>query len=132
MTGECEIARKPSEERLGMKQLRKRHKPWHYALSPQENHSAQVSQEKKDSEDATSAKWRTESSERVFSDSQEKLKKILGTRKFRNLKEKYNFQDSDDSDKEEEKSIKKEDLKERPGYKLTIEALRATLVKPVS
>ena len=41
-------------------------------------------------------------------------------------------QDSDDNDKEEEKSIKKEDLKEQPGYKLTIEALRATLVKPVA
>ena len=42
MTGGCEIARKPSEERLGMKQLRKRHKPWDYAVSSQVNHSAQV------------------------------------------------------------------------------------------
>ena len=41
-------------------------------------------------------------------------------------------QDSDDSDKEEEKSIKKEDVKERKGYKLPIEALRATLVKPAA
>ncbi|CAH3029232.1 unnamed protein product, partial [Porites evermanni] len=64
-----------------MKQFRKRHKSWHNdAVSNQVNHSAQVSQEKQDSEDATSGKWRTESSERVFSDSQEKLKKILGTR----------------------------------------------------
>ncbi|KAM7428677.1 hypothetical protein ABFA07_020374 [Porites harrisoni] len=59
-----------------MKQFRKRHKSWHNdAVSSQVNHFAQVSQEKQDSEDATSGKWRTESSERVFSDSQEKLKK---------------------------------------------------------
>ena len=42
MTGECEIARKPSGERLGMKHLRKRHKPWHYVVSSQVNDSAQV------------------------------------------------------------------------------------------
>ena len=42
MTGECEVARKPSEERLGMKHLRKRHKSSHDVVSSQVNQSAQV------------------------------------------------------------------------------------------
>ena len=42
MTGGSEIARKPSEESLGMKHLRKRRKLWHHVVSSQVNHSAQV------------------------------------------------------------------------------------------
>ena len=42
MTGGCEIARKPSEERLGMEHSQKRRKLGHHVVSSQVNHSAQV------------------------------------------------------------------------------------------
>ena len=70
------------------------------------NHSAEISQKKPSSENGTIPKWETETSKRVCTDSQESLSKILGTRKLRNLQEKFNFQDSDDRDEEEEQSIK--------------------------
>ena len=95
------------------------------------NHSAEISQEKPSSENGTMPKWETETSKHVWTDSQESLRKILGTRKARNLREKFNFQDSDDSDEEEEQSIKG-DPTEHETYKSSMKGILETLKKTVS
>ncbi|XP_073252924.1 uncharacterized protein [Porites lutea] len=68
------------------------------------------------------------SSQFPYLHTQEQLKKILETRRFRNLQEKFNFQDSDDSDEDEEQNSIKTDHDHKQ-YELTMKAIRETLLK---